>query len=175
MAIATIKQRFNQPGYAVYKNLEALLVKAANNEDYSSYFKEVTLFYQDDIKPSELDVQLQNISTHFSGNSGSVALSDCLDYLRSLSIAQQSFYSEVCNIASLILAMPATNAISERCFSVMRRVKTYLRSTMTQARLNHMMFLNINKERLDSLDMDAIANEFVRGSEHRLRIFGKFK
>lgn len=174
LAISTIRQCFNQPGYTVYKNLEALLVKDANNEDNSSHFKQVTSFYHDDIKPSDLNVQLQNLSTHFSRkDQGTVTLRDCLDYFQSLSAEQRSFYSEVCRVATLILVMPATNAISERCFSTIQ-VKTYLRSTMTQARLNHLMLLNINKERLDSLDWDVIANEFVEGSEHRHRVFGKF-
>ena len=70
--------------------------------------------------------------------------------------------------------MPASNAVSERSFSVMRRVKSYLRNTMGQARLNHLMVLNIYKEQLDKLDLMAIANEFVSGNEHRLRFFGKF-
>ena len=44
----------------------------------------------------------------------------------------------------------------------------------SQARLNHLMVLNIYKEQLDKLDLMAIANEFVSGNEHRLRFFGKF-
>lgn len=70
--------------------------------------------------------------------------------------------------------MPATNAVSEWLFSAKRRLKSYLRNTMGQARLNHLMVLNIFKERLDDLDLNAIANESVWGSEHRLRVFGNF-
>ena len=40
--------------------------------------------------------------------------------------------------------------------------------------LNHLLLLNINREKADQLDIDAIGDEFVRGSEHRLRQFGKF-
>ena len=71
--------------------------------------------------------------------------------------------------------MPATNAVSERSFSSMRRLKSYLRSTMNQSRLNHVMILHLNKEKVDSLDLDVIGNEFVEGNEHRLRYLGKFK
>ena len=102
-----------------------------------------------------------------------VSLRECVAFLQGLSQAQKSFFSEVCQLARLILVMPATNAVSERCFSTMRRLKTYLRSTMTQSRLNHVMLLSINRERVDKLDIDD-ADEFVRGSEHRLRLFGKF-
>ena len=62
--------------------------------------------------------------------------------------------------------MPATNAASERSFSVMRRKKNYLRSTMTQPRLNHLMILNVYKELLDNMDLKDIANQFVQGNEH---------
>ena len=71
--------------------------------------------------------------------------------------------------------MPSTNATSERSFSSMRRLKTYLRSTMEQPRLNHVMLWHMHKEILDPLDLDIIGNKFVSGSEHRLRIFGNFK
>jgi len=75
---------------------------------------------------------------------------------------------------SYYLVMPALNAMSERSFidlSALRRVKAYLRSTMRQDRLNYLMILHVHKELTDALDL---TNEFVCGSERRLRIFGKF-
>lgn len=121
-------------------------------------------------------MQLTNLGTWFSNEKQAVKVSlpECLQYLRSLSSSQKSFYSEVVRLARLIVVMPATNAVSERCFSAMRRLKTYLRSTMQQSRLNHIMLLHIHKQKLDQLNLDDIANEFVRESEHRARIFGTF-
>ena len=49
-----IKNRFDQPGYAIYQNLEALLLKEANKEDYSSELTEVITFFGSDIDESEL-------------------------------------------------------------------------------------------------------------------------
>ena len=94
--------------------------------------------------------------------------------MRPLSAAKKQLLSEVCTILKLILVMPATNASSERSFSALRRVKSYLRSTMRQDRLNHLMVLHIHDERTDELDLKEVANEFVGECEHRLRIFGKF-
>jgi len=51
---------------------------------------------------------------------------------------------------------------------------SYLRSTMGQERLNHLMLLHLHKEKLDDFDFVYIANEFVKGCEHRLSFFGKF-
>ena len=73
------------------------------------------------------------------------------------------------------MVTPATNASSERSFSAMRRVKSYLRSTMKQERLNHLMLLHVHKELTDTLNLADVVNDFVSSSENRLRVFGKFK
>ena len=46
---------------------------------------------------------------------------------------------------------------------VLRCMKTYLRSTMKQERLNSIMTLHINKELTDKLE---IANDFISKSSH---------
>ena len=68
--------------------------------------------------------------------------------------------------------MPATNAVSERSFSALKRITTYLRATSTDKRMNHLMLLHIHKDRLYSLDMVAVANEFVARFDSRRQIFG---
>ena len=35
LAINSIQYRFDQPGYTIYRNLEAILLIAANQKDYS--------------------------------------------------------------------------------------------------------------------------------------------
>ena len=82
--------------------------------------------------------------------------------------------SEVCTVASLILVMPASNAVSERSFSSLRRLKSYLRSTMTQERLNNILVLHVHNDLTDNLNLTEVANEFVMSSEFRLTLFGKF-
>jgi hypothetical protein len=74
-----------------------------------------------------------------------------LDQISKTLVALQSseskyLLSEVRKLVRLILLLPATNAISERSFSTLRRVKTYLRSTMTEDRLNSLMKLHIYKD-----------------------------
>lgn len=54
--------------------------------------------------------------------------------------------------------MPATNAVSERSFSALRRLKTWLRTTTTQSRL---MLLHTHKEKTDALQMISVGNEFI--------------
>ena len=73
--------------------------------------------------------------------------------------------SEVMIAVKLVLIMPATNATSEHSFSALRRVKTYLRATMGQERLNHVMLLHIHKARTDVLKTKLIVGGSNTGSE----------
>ena len=55
-------------------------------------------------------------------------LKSIVDYLNSLTLEQRGYFSD----RQLILVMPATNATSERCFSALRRLKTWHRATTFQ-------------------------------------------
>ena len=61
---------------------------------------------------------------------------------------------------------------SERSFSALRRVKTYLRATMNQDHLNYLMLLHVHKDKTDELDLKLLVNEFIN-SDHRSNIFAK--
>ena len=82
--------------------------------------------------------------------------------------------SAVCKLLSLVLIMPATNAVSERSFSCLRHLKSYLRATMSQSRLNNVMVLHVHKNLTDKLSLVDIGNDFISGSSHRESLFGKF-
>ena len=137
-----ISQRFDQPGYQNYKFLYELLVKAVKGEEYLSELKFLCDFYGEDICESHLSVRLEALASTFKYQEGTF-LSDIIAH------AQKAFLSEVGNILKLLLMMPATNATGERSFSTLRRVKSYLRSTISQQRLYHLMFMHVHKDHTD--------------------------
>ena len=100
-------------------------------------------------------------------------LSDITNPFKTLTKPQISLISQVARLLKLIIVMPATNAVSGRSFSAMGRLKTYLRTNMSMARLKNLMVLHVHKPRTDSLDVIEIANSFA-DTEHRQSIFGKF-
>ena len=69
--------------------------------------------------------------------------------------------SEVDKLIKLYLTIPITRATAERTFSALKRVKSYLRSSMTQERLNTCVIMHVFKERADELRVEDIAAEFV--------------
>ena len=86
----------------------------------------------------------------------------------------KSFLSEVDCLLRIYLTIPMTSATAERTFSTVRRLKSYLRSTMSQKRLNHVVLLHTHKERTDALDLLTIAKEFVSANDRRRCYFGHF-
>ena len=73
-----------------------------------------------------------------------------------------------------VLKLYLTSATAERCFSSLRRLKSYLRSTMTQKRLNQLMLLYAHNERLDQLQLQDIAKKFIQKNSRRTSYFGTF-
>jgi len=66
-----------------------------------------------------------------------------------------------------------SSATAERSFSAMRRLKTYLRSTMSTERLNSVMTVHVHKDLLDCIDDFAVVRDFVACNEVRKDTFGK--
>ena len=172
LLIKSIEDIFDQPGYRVYSCLEQLLLKSVKKQDYTEELKTVIDVYQDDFQESNLRTQLETLSHDLPGN-----ITDFFgikEHLQQLSPAHKCLLSEVILLTKLILVMPATNASSERSFSMLRCMKTYLRSTMKQERLNSIMTLHIHKELTDKLELPEIANDFISKSSRRQQLFGKF-
>lgn len=84
-------------------------------------------------------------------------------------------FNEVHALICLYFAIPVTSATAERTFSVLKRMKTYLRSSMSQERLNNVMMPHIYKELTDQLNLEDIAKTFVMTNERRRKYFGSFK
>ena len=111
-------------------------------------------------------------ATNIQSDVANVQLSGIVDFFRKQTKPVLSLMSEVGLFLKLVSVMPATNACSDRSFSVLCLIKSYLRSTMRQQRLNHLMVLNVHKEFTDKLSLIDVANKFISGSEHRKNIFG---
>ena len=94
--------------------------------------------------------------------------------LQSLSCAQRSMLDMICQGFHILLVMPATNCTSERSFSVLRRIKSYLRNNMTQAHLNHLLLLHYHQDQTDFLDLKEIGNSFITSNDTRKAVFAKF-
>lgn len=67
-----------------------------------------------------------------------------LTHLQNFTEIQKNLVSEVVTLIKLILVLPAANAASDS-FSLLRLIKSYLRSATGQSHLNHLILVDIYK------------------------------
>ena len=84
----------------------------------------------------------------------------------------KSMLSEVNTLIQLYLTIPVTTSTSERAFSVLRWLLTYLHSTMTEKGLNNCFFLHVHKDITDTLELTDIPKQFTAMHPERKKYFG---
>lgn len=82
-----------------------------------------------------------------------------------------SMLPEFYKFLKMVNTIPVTSCTSERSFSCLRRLKTYLRTTMLQKRLNNIAILHSYAETLSHLNLEAIADEFIKRTGVRRNTF----
>ena len=87
----------------------------------------------------------------------------------------QGTFSETLKLTQIAMTTPVTSAESERCFSTLKRIKTFLRSTMGQDRLNALAMLSIERDLIQkSPDFnDMVINLFASQKGRRCELLFK--
>ena len=82
--------------------------------------------------------------------------------------------TEIDKILKIYYTFPVTSATAESSFSALRRIKTFLKTYMTHCRLNIFFLLYVHVIKMDSIDLKAVARDFVNVNSRRIHYFGKF-
>ena len=138
----------------MYKSIQDLQLKSIRKEDFDEDFNVVVEIYRDNVNDYLLKTQLSlfpQVASNLNYDVEKINISDIIALFRCFTPAKQQFLAEVAKLGKILIVAPATNAISERSFSALKRVKSYLRATTGQNRLNHLMFLHVHSELMDKL------------------------
>ncbi|WAQ95792.1 P52K-like protein [Mya arenaria] len=84
----------------------------------------------------------------------------------SITLASKALYPSIRQCLTLLMVMPVSTATAERSFSVMRRVKTYLRSTMGTERLSGLGLMNVYRDR--EISAERVVDKFANQQNRRL-------
>ena len=147
--------------------------QCCKGSDFDTEYNDVMALYDSDFEGIRFHVQLETLSEYCKEIVDTVSVRTLTKVLRNLEVGNH--LCEVYKLAKLIMVMPATNSVSGRTFSLLKLMKTYLRSTMTKGRLNHLMILSAYRNRLDEMDLRKVASIFVQKNDGRRYTFGKFK
>ena len=73
----------------------------------------------------------------------------------------------------VLLTIPVTVASTERSFSKLKLLKSYMRTTMTQQRLTDLAKITLESEVLEKIDYEDIIEDFISRNTKRMMLFMK--
>ena len=170
--IMALSERFNKPCFDVFANMETLLLKSISGEEINDELVWMHSKYTDDVDVSALKTELLVFKQIFKQKVNH--FDDSLKAMEETTSDTRLLFPNVMIVIQLLLINPATSATPERSFSVARRIKTWLRSSMTPSRFNALSFLHTHKDLVDGLDVIIVANDFVSLNSVRYNNFGTF-
>ena len=170
--VVALNERFNQPCFDAFATMEMLLLKAIAGDDVCDEINWMKLNYSNDVNIFSLETELLVFKQIFTEKANH--FDDIIKVLQQTQSESLLLFPNVMTVIQLLLVNPATSATPERSFSAARRIKTWLRATMTQSRFNALSFLHSQKHLVDGLDLVPVANDFVSLSDVRYNYFGTF-
>ncbi|GKF12451.1 zinc finger MYM-type protein 1 [Tanacetum coccineum] len=117
-----------------------------------------------DIDANELYVELRSLDNYLPTENMNPL--DVLNFLK-----QDDCYPNAIISYRVLLTVPVTVASAERSFSKLILLKSYLRSTMSQERLNGLALIAIENDILESVNYDDLINNFASKNARRIALF----
>lgn len=161
--ISSLKHRFPDQNNVAYSLLELHPTNMKNiaRSSFTKHIREVEQFYGIENLSAEAECWYELWSTRVCDKTFLDLLEDCKD-----------FFPAVAQAIEICLVLPATTCSVERSFSTLRRVKTWLRSTICSERLNGLCMLSLHRERIVSkkdIFIEAVITRFGQRSLRRLQ------
>ena len=111
---------------------------------------------------------VQAIVADYVNKDDMTTVKDIKDVMKTL-LPVRAGFSTVLRVLQIALTIPVATAQCERSFSVMKRIKSYLRATTSQERLRDVSLLATERElsSIDAIDWDRCINIFAK-SDRRM-------
>lgn len=87
-------------------------------------------------------------------------------FIDALNLCDENMYPNVFDILKICATIPVTVATTERSFSTLKRIKTYLRNTTSENRLNGLAALSIHRE--IQITADEVIDKFKQKNRKML-------
>ncbi|XP_073360045.1 uncharacterized protein [Aegilops tauschii subsp. strangulata] len=167
MAVTSLKDRFKE--LMVFKDIFGFLLSSGTLKSLSDNELEecCTKFAETFSLDGSSDVEVYDLISElkimrFTLPNGVMSAMEIFGHVREVDC-----YPNISIAYRILFTVPVTVASAERSFSKLKLLKNYLRSTMTQERLNGLATLCIEKKLLDEIDIDPIISDFASRNVRR--------
>lgn len=142
------------------------LVPAAMTDDWKEKAQELADFYQEDLPdPESFSVECHCWELKWKSHVGEKPKHP----QETLTFADCAFFQNIRELLKITCTLPVTSCECERSNSALKRLKTYLRSTMGHERLSGLALLAVHYD----MDIDSehiILNHFARKNPRRMQL-----
>ena len=163
---AQLRARFDQEGIREVQTLEKVLLEKSSSSDLARTAEQLRS-WPPELLPQDLGAPLHvfRSTAKFKNVPEAVAAFKILG-------TADALLPQVKLLLRALLVGPASTATPERSFSALWRLKTWLRSTMGQQRLNSLAVAHVHKDRAGKVSIKDLMTQFVDKSDHRKQVFG---
>ena len=132
LIMASIRTKFNQSSFIAFSNLESYLIQSVKgqgmvDEEIVKYIREI---YNEDLDEVKLQVEM-DVLTIILADVNITCFADIYKKMKEIGKVEKSLIANAVVLSNLLIVKPATSCTPERSFSTSWRLKTCLRSTMT--------------------------------------------
>ena len=126
--------------------------------------------YEDDLpSPSTIETEIHLWNTKWKDNPTAHSLDTPL---KAVTSTDRDFFPNIRKLLEIACTLPVSSAECERSVSRLRYLKTYLRSTTTEDRLNGLAMLYVHRD--IPCPIQTVVDEFARAQPRRLELSNPF-
>ena len=114
---------------------------------FSSWTLAIYLLFSSDLDKFKLETKVKTFKN--VADETKAGIKEAIKINMSLNASRKLLLSDLLPLVKLILLVPTTNAVSKRSRSMLCRVKTYLRSSLTQEPLSFCFIVTTYKKQVD--------------------------
>jgi len=172
-ATTCLSSRFQHSAFSLARNVETVFLEVINSGNVPP-LRDILAHYGDDIDEARLSLHLSMLADLCRSANPPVIVTDISGVVQLFTDNEvwSHMLPQVVKLLRLYLTLPVTSCTAERSFSSLRRLKTFLRSTSSQPRLNHIALLHTHRD--SSIDLEDICNNFIIKNEVRQKTFSTF-
>ena len=159
--LGELKRRFDKKNIEIMKAIQSCNPKSI---DFLNHERLLPLAIQYGVDVDLLKNECQ-LAKHTLKDKEIESIAECL---KEVSILDAAF-PILKKLMHIALTIVVSTASCERSFSSLKRIKSYLRSTMTEQRLVDLATLSIEKDLARNIDLDKVLDEF-NGRNRRIML-----
>ena len=169
--VSEMTRRFDKTNQSLMKSIQALIPSSRLFFQFDA-IKPFANHYSLDITKLEEELPLakttvkHELEEKYPNNQRPEECISLTEVILSLEGYDDAF-GEVLKVLRLAATIGVSSAAGERSFSCVKRIKTFLRSTMTTNRLSSLAILSIERDLSSALDLEAFVDNFANAHHNR--------